>query len=251
MRLVITYGADPRATGSPFHLAQSRWHGSLPRLGRSSPGTTVPRGEEEKFGASGRSRQQTGASGCSLAVGRAAKQGNRAPRAPPRDALPGPRPAHPTPFPRTQPAAAVRNRRSCLGEESRADFAPRTLGLGFPLRSWISRLASPSRSQSGAGWRDVPRKICGLRPRPGPTPARLGAEPGASGPSCSLPGAPESGRLLRLQPRERHLPPPRLPGASRALRAAPDAGSELAHQVRRAAGFLRLRLGSGGRVSES
>lgn len=75
------------------------------------------------------------------------------------------------------------------------------------------------------------------------TPARRGAEPGAGIRSSSLPGAPKSGRLLRLQPRGRRLPPPKLPGASWPLRAAPDAGSELAHQVRMAAEFLRLQLG--------
>lgn len=95
----------------------------------------------------------------------------RAPRPPPCA-------PHPLPGPRTQPAATVRNRPSRLGEESRADFAPRTLGLGFPRRSWSSRLASPSRLQSGACWRDVPRRIGGLRPRPGPIPARRGAESG-------------------------------------------------------------------------
>lgn len=239
---------DPRPA-----LAQSRWHGSRPRLGRSSPGDnrSTWRGGKvwrvREVQAADRSIRLQPRGGSSSQAGKPSTAGPATGRAP----RPPPCAPHPLPGPRTQPAAAVRNGRSRLGEESRADFAPRTLGLGFPLRSWNSRLASPSRSQKGAGWRDVPRKICGLRPRPGPTPARLGAEPGASGRSCSLPGAPESGRLLGLQPRERHLPLPKLPGASRALRAAPDAGSELAHQVRRAAGFLRLLLGSGGRVSES
>lgn len=147
--------------------------------------------------------------------------------------------------PRTQPAAAVRNHRSRLGEESREDFAPRTLGLGFPRRFWNSRLASPSRLQSARVLAGRPEKDRRLWPRPGPTPARRGAEPGAGVRSSSLPGAPESGRLLLLQPWGRRLPPPKLPGASRSLRAAPDAESELAHQVRKAAGFLKAPARAG------
>lgn len=222
---------------------KSRWHGSLPSLGCSSPGATVPRGEKEKFGASGRSGQQTGASGCSLAVGRAAKPGNRAPRAPPRDALPGPRPAHPTPFP-----GRARSQRP-LSETARAASkkAGRTLHPGPWASGSTADLGAaawlPLPGCRGACWRDVPRRIGGLRPRPGPTPARRGAESGAGVRSCSLPGAPESGRLLWLQPGGRLLPPPKLPGVSRPLRAALDAGRELAHQVRKAAGILRLRLG--------
>lgn len=164
LRLVITYGADPRATGSPFHLAQSRWHGSLPRLGRSSPGTTVPRGEEEKFGASGRSRQQTGASGCSLAVGRAAKQGNRAPRAPPRDALPGPRPAHPTPFPGRARSQRPLSETAGAASEKKAGrtLHPGPWASGFPSdlgsAAWLplpgrraARIGGTSQERSAAG----------------------------------------------------------------------------------------------------
>ncbi|MEJ1270310.1 hypothetical protein NN561_001134 [Cricetulus griseus] len=94
---------------------------------------------------------------------------------------------------------------------SRADFAPRTQGLGFLRRPWRSSPASPCRLQSGAGLAGRPEKAGGSWPRPGRAPARRGAEPGAAVRSRSVPGAPESGWLLRLQPRRRRRPPPKPP----------------------------------------
>lgn len=168
--------------------AKFRWHGSLPSLGRSSLGATVPRGEKEKFGASGRSGQQTGASGCSLAVGRAAKPGNRAPRAPPRDALPGPRPAHPTPFPgrarsqrplsETARAASVKKAGRTLHPGPWASGSPADLGAAawlLLLGCRAARVGGTSRGGSAA---------CGH----GPARFRRAEErnQGDGVPSCSL-----------------------------------------------------------------
>lgn len=142
---------------------------------------------------------------CSQA-GKASTAGSATGRAP----RPPPCAPHPLPGPRTQPAAAVRSRRSRLGEAGptlhpgprASDFFA---GLGEAVR------ASPSRLQSRAGLAGRPGKSGGSWPRPGSAPARRGADPGAAVRSRSVPGAPESGRLLRLQLRGLHRPSPKLP----------------------------------------
>lgn len=139
-------------------------------------------------------------------VGKASTAGSATGRAP----RPPPSAPHPLPGPRTQPAAAVRSRRSRLREAGPTLHpGPRASDFFAGLKEAVR--ASPSRLQSGAGLAGRPGKAGGSWPRPGPAPARRGAEPGAAVRSRSLPGAPESGRLLRLQLRGPRRPSPKLP----------------------------------------
>lgn len=126
---------------------------------------------------------------------------------------------------------------------SRADFAPRTQGLGFLCRPWRSSqgLPFPAAEPSGLGGtsREGRRLVATARPGSGAPRSRTGGRrslplcPGRAGVGTAAPAAasgtpPSSAQAART---------------SRALRAAPDAGGELAHQVGKAAGLLRLRLG--------
>lgn len=94
-------------------------------------------------------------------VGQAAKPGNRAPRAPPRDALPGPRPVHPTPFPgraRSQRPLSE-TARAALEKKAGRTLLPGPWDSGFPadLRAWLplpgcraARVGGTSREGSAA-----------------------------------------------------------------------------------------------------
>lgn len=162
-------------------------------------------------------------------------------------ALPARLPAHPTPSLRRAPrrAAPVSGGRIRPGAAG-PDSHPRPRGLRPPSRPPSGPGPPrppplPSR-RSDADGQDVPRRPAAR----GHVPARPGrAEERSQGPALAR--APS----LPRRPQRRGPAAPRA-GAPRGARPpppAPAAGSELAHQVRRACAFLGC--GSGGRVSES
>ncbi|KAL1770010.1 LIM homeobox transcription factor 1-alpha [Sigmodon hispidus] len=113
------------------------------------------------------SGQQAGAPGCSLEegprsqAGKASTAGSATGRAP----RPPPCAPHPLLGPRTQPAAAVRNRRSGLGEAGLTLHpGPRTSDFFAGLREAARSLLSSCRA--AWVWRDIPRRsvACGHGP---------------------------------------------------------------------------------------
>jgi hypothetical protein len=228
-----------RATGYPACRARSRRLGDLCEVsGAASQDNTV--GGEETL----RAQEVTAAEGLTRLQPRGgplSQAGKPSTAAPPRDALPIPRPAHPTPFllPRTQPSGPGQKPRD-PPPRSRAVLHPGPWASTFP-----PSLREPSGSslplKSDAGWQDVPTRPAlperaeeqnqGPALAPGLSPARWN-QGGCS--SCSLGGDAFGSRVFPWQSAtslcSKHW------GLSR------PSGKE-------GCGFLGS--GSGGRVSES
>lgn len=198
------------------------------------------------------SGKQTEAPGCSLAVGRAAKPGKQAPRAPPRDALPGPRPAHPTPSPgraRSQRrlsevagAATEKQGRLCT-----QDPGPRISPPALEKQPGLPSSAAERRGLGGTS-REGRRLVATARPGSGAPRSRTGGRrslplcPGRAGVGAAAPAA-ASGTPPSSAQAARASGPLRAARSGRWGRACPSGREGL----RGSLGFG----GSGGRVAES